>query len=108
MHVKYSPERELKDMARLQYVIAQHGVENTKEEISVAILDQQVLESIGCDNTRMLKAASRRNGQIIDVNNNSEKDGNNEDADRPIKVLFRKSMFHKAKCAEKVGMRDAL
>lgn len=38
-----------------------------KEEIPVVILSGQVLESIARDNRRMLKAASERSGEIIEV-----------------------------------------
>lgn len=75
-----------------------------KEDVSVPIIGRRVLESLGCDNGKMLMAARDKYGEDIDVSHRLPHDGNEEESSGNIAALFGESVFHNSGNVEEDGI----
>lgn len=76
------------------------------EPITCVVMGPCVLESIGCDNEKMVEAACKRSSLVIDVDKELAKDSNMEESKEAIVALSRDSMSHNPISPDDDGVAD--
>lgn len=75
-----------------------------RECVAVPIIGRRMLESLGCENQKMLLAARDKHGEKIDVVRGLADAGDDEERTGKIAALFGESVFHSEGNIEKDGI----
>lgn len=78
----------------------------TKRDKAPPIFGRRMLDSLGCDYTKILLSAKGRYGDIIDATCRLKRDNNEKECERKIAALLSDSVVQNGEIVEKGGLHD--